>query len=191
MLDDHHRVALVAELLQGCDEFSVVFLVEAYGRLVQDIEHIDKLGTDLRCETDPLRLASGERGGRPVERKVVKSDIQQEAHPVAEFFQDVPRYDSFPFGKLLLNGVEPCLQVRHLHRRDLGDLLPAYPEKEGLLVEPGPAADGADYSVFYVPDHSVEGHHLREIAVAYAEQLVRAEYQKRNSLVGDGGDGVE
>ena len=48
-------------------------------RLVEDVEHADQPGADLRGQPDPLRLATGQRAGRPVEREVVEADVEQEA----------------------------------------------------------------------------------------------------------------
>ena len=60
MLHHHHRVALITEGLQRGDELPVVLLVQADGRLVQDIEHINELGSDLRRQADALAFAAGQ-----------------------------------------------------------------------------------------------------------------------------------
>ena len=39
------------------DEAHIVSLMEAYARLIEDIEHLDKLSTYLRRQTDTLALA--------------------------------------------------------------------------------------------------------------------------------------
>src|SRR4051812_49310176 len=61
VLDDDDGVAEVAELSQGVEQTRVVALVEADGRLVQDVEHTDQSRTDLCSETDALRFTTGER----------------------------------------------------------------------------------------------------------------------------------
>ena len=69
VLDDDQRVAEVAQPDQGLDQPAVVALVQADGRLVEDVEHADQAGADLGGQPDPLRLAAGERaGGRSSER---------------------------------------------------------------------------------------------------------------------------
>ena len=58
MFHDDDGVAQVAQFLEGTDEPFVVALVETDGGLVEDVEHIDELGTDLRGETDALALTA-------------------------------------------------------------------------------------------------------------------------------------
>ena len=79
VLDDDQRVAEVAQPDQRLDQPAVVALVQADRRLVQDVEHADQAGADLGGQPDPLRLAAGQRAGRPVEREVVQPDVEQEA----------------------------------------------------------------------------------------------------------------
>ena len=43
VLDHHHGVTFVAQRLQGCDKLAVVFLMQADARLVEHVEHVDKL----------------------------------------------------------------------------------------------------------------------------------------------------
>ena len=57
MLDDDDGIPQITELLQRMDEAHIVSLVEAYARLIEDIEHLDKLSTYLRRQTDTLALA--------------------------------------------------------------------------------------------------------------------------------------
>ena len=67
MLYDHHRVALVTQGLEGCYEFAVVPLVKPDARFVEDVEHIDKFGTNLGRKPDSLAFTSGKRRCCPVE----------------------------------------------------------------------------------------------------------------------------
>ena len=64
-------------------------------RLVQHVEHADQAGADLGGQPDPLRLAAGQRAGRPVERQVVQADVEQEAEPGVDLLEH-------PLGDLLL-----------------------------------------------------------------------------------------
>jgi len=58
VFDDDHRVAEVAQTLERGDQSSVVTLVQADRRLVQDVEHADEVAADLAGEADPLGLAA-------------------------------------------------------------------------------------------------------------------------------------
>ena len=63
MLHHHHGVALVPQCLEGGYELAVVPLVQADGRLVQDIEHVHQLGANLGGQADALAFAAG-KGAR-------------------------------------------------------------------------------------------------------------------------------
>ena len=84
VLDDDQGVAEVAEPDQRLDQPVVVALVQADGRLVEDVQHADQTGADLGGQPDPLRLAAGQRAGRPVEREVVETDVEQEPQPLVD-----------------------------------------------------------------------------------------------------------
>ena len=79
VLDDDEGVAQVAQPGEGFDEPAVVALVQADGRLVQDVEHADQAGPDLGGQPDPLRLAAGEGARGAVEAEVVQPHVEQEA----------------------------------------------------------------------------------------------------------------
>ena len=70
VLDDDQGVAEVLEPDQGLDQPVVVALVQADGRLVEDVEHADQAGADLGGQPDPLGLAAAtaSRTGRSSER---------------------------------------------------------------------------------------------------------------------------
>ena len=58
MLHHHHRVTLIAQLLQRCDQLPVVPLVQSDRRFVKNIEHIDQFGTDLGSQPDSLAFST-------------------------------------------------------------------------------------------------------------------------------------
>ena len=80
---------------QRLDQPVVVALVQADRRLVEDVEDADQAGADLGGQPDPLRLAAGQRAGRPVEGEVVEADVEQEAEPLVDLLEH-------PLGDLLL-----------------------------------------------------------------------------------------
>ena len=88
VLDDDERVAEVAQSLERGEQLVVVALVQADGRLVEDIEHAHQARADLRRETDALRLAAGERCARARERQVFESYRAQEAEAVFDLLQN-------------------------------------------------------------------------------------------------------
>jgi hypothetical protein len=78
VLDDDHRVADVAQVLERLQQAVVVALVQADRRLVEHVHDAGQPGTDLRGQADALRLAAGQRFRRAVERQVVEADVDQE-----------------------------------------------------------------------------------------------------------------
>ena len=52
--------------IEGLDQALVVALVETDRWFVEDVEHADQPRSDLGGQPDPLGLAAGEGGGRPV-----------------------------------------------------------------------------------------------------------------------------
>ena len=95
VLDDDERVAEVAQPGQGLDEPVVVALVQPDARLVEDVQDADEPGADLGREPDALRLAAGQRAGRPVEAEVVEADVEEEPEPGVDLLDD-------PLGDLAL-----------------------------------------------------------------------------------------
>ena len=56
MLDDDDGIPQITELLQRMDKAHIVSLVEANARLIEDIEYLDELSTDLRRQANALAL---------------------------------------------------------------------------------------------------------------------------------------
>ena len=61
MLDHDHGVAELAEPDERVDEALVVALVQPDRWFVEHVQHTDQSAADLRCKTDALGLATGER----------------------------------------------------------------------------------------------------------------------------------
>ena len=76
VLNYHHRVAHIAQLLERVDKPLVVALVQSDARLVEDIEYVDELRTYLCGKTYTLALTSRERCRLSVERQIVETHIQ-------------------------------------------------------------------------------------------------------------------
>ena len=65
--------------------------MEANGRLVEHVKHPAEVGTELRRETDALRLASGQGRDTASELQITEPDLAQEPQPFANLRQDVAR----------------------------------------------------------------------------------------------------
>jgi len=62
MLDDNHRIALIAQRLECIDQFMMIDRMKADRGLIEDVDGSDESCTDLRCKPNPLRLAAAESG---------------------------------------------------------------------------------------------------------------------------------
>ena len=102
VLHHQHGVAEVAQPLEGVEQPPVVALVQADGRLVEDVEDADQRGADLGRQADALALTAGEGAGGPVEGQVIKADIDQEREPFADLLENPPGDFRLLGGKLEL-----------------------------------------------------------------------------------------
>ena len=75
-------------MLERFDEPRVVALVQADGGFIQNIEHADEARTDLRRQTDALRLAAGECARRAGERQVAQAHVDQKAQAGVNLFEN-------------------------------------------------------------------------------------------------------
>ena len=79
VLDDHHRVAAVTEVLKRVQQLVVVAMVQTDRWLVEDVEDASQAGAKLGRESQPLGLAAGEAVGGPIDREIRQADIAQES----------------------------------------------------------------------------------------------------------------
>ena len=70
VLDHHHRIAEVADLLQRLEQAEVVALVQSHRGLVEDVEHALHARPDLGGQADAVGLAAGQGRGGTVEGQV-------------------------------------------------------------------------------------------------------------------------
>ena len=141
MLDDDHRVARVAQLLETADQPLVVALVQSDRGFVEDVEHVDEFRADLRGEADALALAARQRARRARQRKIPQPHVHQEAQAFTNLLDDLLSDLPLLFGHLPLNRGHPLRKFRNGHGRDLGDILAGDAELQGLLLEARAAAD--------------------------------------------------
>ena len=141
VLDDDHRVAEVAQPLERRDQLRVVALVQADRGLVEDVEHADERGADLRRQADPLGLAAGERRGGAVHREVADADVLQEAQPLGDLAQDQPRDVAVGLGELDL--LEPLQGAARGERAEVLDPRPPHEHRARLGAQARAAADRA------------------------------------------------
>ena len=91
VLDDDHRVAEVAQVLERLEQAVVVALMQADRGLVEHVEHAGEARADLRGEPDALALAARERAGIARERQVAEADVPEEAQALVDLLEDARR----------------------------------------------------------------------------------------------------
>jgi len=104
VLDDQHGVAQIAQPLQRLDQPVVVALMQADGRLVENIEHAAQTRTDLRGQPDALALAAAQRRRVAVERKVRQPDGAEKLQPLGNLMADALCHQSLARGELEVDG---------------------------------------------------------------------------------------
>ena len=85
----HQGVALVAQFVQGIQQDLVVTRVQADGGFVQHVAHALQIGAQLRRQTDPLRLATRERGCTAIEREIAQAHFLQKLQPALDLRDQV------------------------------------------------------------------------------------------------------
>ena len=87
----HHDegVAQIPQVLEGTQQQVIVPLVQADGRLVQNIQHPHEGGADLGGQPDALALAAGQGARLTAEGQVLEPYRAQEAQPGADLLQDL------------------------------------------------------------------------------------------------------
>jgi len=102
VLDHDHRVAEVAQPVEGGDQLLVVALVEADRGLVEHVHDPDQVRADLGREADPLGLAARQRAGRAGQREVADADVLEEGQPFSDLAHDQARDRPLGLGHLQL-----------------------------------------------------------------------------------------
>jgi hypothetical protein len=78
--------------------------MQADGRLIEHVEHAAQLGTDLRCESNALALATGERGRVAIESKVSEADAAEELKALDNFAANALGDQGFARGEAEIDG---------------------------------------------------------------------------------------
>ena len=136
VLDDEHRVALVAQPQQQVVHPLDVVRVQADRRLVEDIGDVGERGAEVADHLGALRLAPRQRARRPVEREVAQPDLDERVEGLLQRGEQRRH-------RRLVEAADPGGQVADLHCARVGDVDPADPRRPGGLAEPGALAFGA------------------------------------------------
>ena len=125
MFDHHHGVPQIAQAEQCLEQASIVPLMQTDRRLIEDVEDADQAGADLRGEPDALPFAARQRRGRPIQRQIIQTDIDEKPQPFANFFQNPMGNHQFAFREFQPR--EEIGSSSHRQMRDLCDRLLGQP----------------------------------------------------------------
>src|SRR5205085_12105630 len=121
----------------------VVAVVQADGRLIEDVADAAQIRSQLGGESDALRFAAGKGRRRAIERQVAESHLAEEGEARAELRHQVAR--DLALAALELDIGEERLQPCDRLVSVVGDV-PAAPENgERLAIEPAAFAIGAGF----------------------------------------------
>ena len=138
VFDHDQRIAEVAQVMQRFDQAFVVALVQADGRLVEHVHDADQARTDLRGQSDALRLAAGERLGRAGQGQVIETHVIEEAQAGADLLEDLPR--DLRGGSFELQRIDPCEALLGGHVAHVRDRLAAHGDGQHLGAQSPPLA---------------------------------------------------
>ena len=97
--------------------------MQADARLIQNVQHADKPGADLRSEPDALALAAGQRDRPARQREIPKSDVDKKAQSGIQFLQD--RLGDLVVCRVQLQILQKRARRTHIEVAQLGDVQPA------------------------------------------------------------------
>ena len=128
----HHDqgVAQVLQPLQGGQQLVVVPLVQADGRLVQDIQHPHEAAADLGGQADALAFAAGQGAAGPGQGQVAQAHGLQEAQPGADLLENLGGDELLGGGQG--QGVEKFQLPVHRQLRGLHNGQVPYRYRQGL-----------------------------------------------------------
>ena len=82
LLHHDNRIAEAAQVEQCVNQLGIIPLVQADGRLVENIQNAGQPGADLRRQANALRFAARQGPGAPVKRQVAEADVEEKAKRV-------------------------------------------------------------------------------------------------------------
>ena len=79
VFDHHQGIALGAQPLEGIQKRDVVARVQADGGFVEHVAHALQIRSELRRQSNALRLAAGEAGRGAVQLQIAEPDVAEKA----------------------------------------------------------------------------------------------------------------
>ena len=174
VLDDQHRVALVAQLLHQPGHPPHIVRMQPHRRLVEDIGDVGQRRAQMAHHLDPLALPARQARALPVKAEIAQPDGDEVFQARRQGRQHRPY-----LGRL--DGAHQRGEVAHLHRRQFGDIPAGNPARQRLRLEPRALAGGADLAredaIVFDPDMG-----LQRLRILAAQRLLELGH---HALVGE------
>ena len=78
MFHHNHRIANIAQVVQGFNQAVVITLVQTDGGLIKNIHYPNQAGANLARQADTLRFTTGECVRATIQGEIIESNIHQE-----------------------------------------------------------------------------------------------------------------
>ena len=151
VLHDDESVADVAQEYERVDEALVVALVQADGRLVEDVEHSHERGTDLSGETYALGLASRQGSCLALESQVLEADVAHEVEPRSDLLEYL--LGDLPLGIAQRYALEKGQRLLHRLRRQIVHVGSVDRDRQGFRPEAPPPQPSQLFSLMKRSSH--------------------------------------
>ena len=139
----HHQkgVAQIPQLLEGIDQLAVVPLMQADGRLIQNIQNAHEAGADLRCKANSLSLTAGESGSSPCKSQIRQTHSLQETQSCLDLPDDLIRNLRLGTGESQF--IDKLQRLLHRQFAELPDGQPTHRDRAAHIGKPLSVAVGA------------------------------------------------
>jgi hypothetical protein len=147
--------------------------MQSDGGLVEHIQRIHELGAERVCQTDALRLATGKRARRSIERQIIKANVAEELNPISSFLEQVVGNPSLEIRQR--ERIEPREELIDRQLGYLGDVVARDPHLQRVRLQLRGPAGGTDARGLIPPQE-----HSDVLLVPFLLQVLE---EGKNSLV--------
>ena len=137
VLDDQHRVALVAQLLHQPGQPPHIVRMQPHRGFVEHIGDVGQRRAEMAHHLDPLALPARQARALAVKAEIAEPDGDEIVEPRRQGRQHRLHLRR-------LDGAHQRGEVAHLHRRHFGDILAGNLARQRLRLEPRALAGGAE-----------------------------------------------
>ena len=132
----HHdeSIAQIPQVLEGVQQLGVVPLVQANGRLIQNVQHAHQGRTDLGGQPDALALTAGQSAAAAGKGQVLQAHALQKAQPFPDLLEDAGGDHVLPLRQL--QAIDEFQGAGDGKVGKVGDVDAAHRHRQSLWLEP-------------------------------------------------------